>query len=422
MNGLSPHSLLLLAALVPSEFPVGRLEQHLRAHQIRWDDALERATQNRVLPFVVEMLHGARMSQLVPPGVLAQWGEEADRRIRRVDLVLHQLREIGVILSRSNVEALVYKGIQFQTRYYTRSQPRSFGDIDLIVPRARAKAATRALEAAGYRLPDGGMPFDYYLRFHLNATFAHPGATLPVELHWALESPYADRFDPTSVLLSEGKLDPSLGPSLLSPSSDDALAMMAIHFEKHLGFAASLRDRESRIECVIAGNGLLWVWDILCWLRQQGPRDGDATLGRIRQLAAERSLVIAMRLALDMDPTAIPDWARRLAERLPHGHPLVRGVALVQLRAAKPRRPGSRRPFLLRPIPHLDFRPISVLVAILPQMRVPGVEQRSLNVRARQFLHTLILVGQNVAALVRWSLQRRRKSTGPLELPRSRGW
>ena len=108
--------------------------------------------------------------------------------------------ELADVLAGADISPLVYKGLDFAVQYYSNPRFRAFRDLDIIVGSDEVTRADSALRAAGYGPLQDRMPLEYFRRFHLHAEYEHPSWSLPVELHWELDSPYvAARTDLESI-------------------------------------------------------------------------------------------------------------------------------------------------------------------------------------------------------------------------------
>ena len=143
------------------------------------------------------------------------------------------------------------------------------------------------------------------------------------------------------------------------------------------------------------------------WYAKDAQHHSDAdVLRRIRQLGAERALVIALRLASDLADDCLPKWAREMAGRLPARTPLLARIVYPDLSRGRPPSPlgESTRAFLFTVRPGLDFRVLRVLEAVLPTPRVPGIvtEPR----RFGQSLRRGLLMAANLSSLAQMKLSR----------------
>ena len=138
-------------------------------------------------------------------------------------------------------------------------------------------------------------------------------------------------------------------------------------------------------------------------------------LARIRALVVERALVIALRLACDLDASQ-PAWARSLAARLPDGTPLLTRLVYPDLSAGRrPSAVGLRiRQLLYRPVPGLNLRPSRVAETLLPRFAVRAQGPPRVGTRLGRLIRWLALLGANLVALADWKLRgdRRKRSGG----------
>ncbi len=407
---LPPHDRLALAAI--SDDPAVRREARalLDEDGFDWPSAFRVAESNRVALFVARLLEEAPFEGAVPDDVREKWADRKTKLEARGERAIEQVRQVGDLLAAVSVRPLLYKGPDFQVRCYRDSGPRTFGDVDIIVRRDEIDATVRAITAAGYFQPPGAPSLDYYRRFHLHAIYLHPNHPngLPLELHWALDSPYSHLPDIVPLLHQTAETCEEFGPNVLRPSALDALALMVVHLDKHLGLAAALPGREQRLKSVIEAHGLVWVLDVVKWMRHfSDAYAGDVVLPRMQALAAERALVIALRLVHDLDAEVLPDWARELAERLPHGRPMITRIIFPDLSAGDGTTAAGkkRRSFLFGDLPGLGFRPVRLVELFVPSFRVPGVTEPAVRKTLGGTLKRVALGGANLLAIASWKIR-----------------
>lgn len=367
-----------------------------------WSEAMNAALRNRVASFVASLLDSEPLVSRVPGPVRSEWRALRMLHVFRAEAAVEQVRATASALAEVGVVPLLYKGLDFQERLYDASCPRAFSDLDLVVPASEVEAAAAALRAAGYASNSGGRPLWFQRRFHLHAVFLHTRYQRPLELHWALDSPYADLADPLPQILRAAGVCDAFGPNVLRPASVDALALMAIHLEKHIGLCATLCHPGARLASVVEAGGLGWVFDVLRWMSTQPEALREAeTRGRIECLHAERALALSLRLAADIAPAALPEWARSLGERLP-GRPSLLGRLVYPdlaqgLEATE--RGRRRRRGLLRIHAGMGFRWIRALEAVLPRPTVPGVASSWRSSWPIRAFRNLSLIGMELLAL-----------------------
>jgi hypothetical protein len=404
---LSPNDRFLLAAGAPSSADATRPEW-ARDPGFSWEQALEQAAQNRIPAAAARLALSKPLAPYVDGPVGEKWRELHEKATQRTEAASGELRLLAEAMARHAVVPLLYKGLDFDALCYSPDARRSFNDIDIIVRPEDAEAAATALGDLDYDLPPGNPPLDYYRRFHLHGILLDgEQRRLPVELHWALESPHAGAPDVLPLIFEKAASDPRFG-GVLRPDPVDSLALMAHHLEKHLGLSATLPTREARLESVIECHGLLWLLDIVLWLRACTSVGGQAVMARMHELEAEGPLVTSMRLAIDLDPSALPAWATACGERLPGTTPLIARLVYPDLHAGGPpsERARRRRAWGFRTLPEVGFAPLNALQALLPSPVVPGRTPLGAMGRLRRLPRKLGLIAANVWAVLRWRLDR----------------
>jgi hypothetical protein len=405
---LSPNDRFLLAACAPTGADATQADW-ARDPGFSWERALDQAASNRIPDVAARLALSEPLAPYVDDALRERWRAMQERARQRAEGATRDVVRLAEAMVRRGVVPLLYKGLDFDALCYPPDVRRSFNDIDLIVRPEYAETAAAALYAEDYDLPPGNPPLDYYRRFHLHAILLdRERRRLPVELHWALESPHAAAPDVMPLVFEKARNDPALG-GVLRPDPVDSLALMAIHLEKHLGLSASLPTREARLESVIEAHGLLWLLDVVLWMRACiDAVDSQAVQARMRELAAEGPLVTSLRLALDLDPSALPAWATAWGERLPGNAPLISRLVYPDLHAGGPPQERARRlrAWGFRTLPEVGFAPLNALQALLPSPTVPGTTPLSPTGRLRRLPHKLGLIAANVLAVVRWRLDR----------------
>ena len=408
--GFSEQEGLLLAAVAPRRFP---LRPGSDLGGLLSPDLFALASKNRVGAFLWHLVVGSD----VKPGLDSETRNKA--RTALADALLlglkldREVKAVGEVLGAAGVRAMIYKGPDIADRCYERACPRLFGDLDLIVEPGQVERAAKALEEAGYGpMPAHGPPLSYFRRFHLHATFSRPGRILPVELHWALDSPYSDRIDVLPMIFDNAELADRFGSAFVRPSTIDCFALMAMHADKHLALQATLPTATGRLKSVIDAGGLIWLLDMAHWLERYGPRfDGEAVLDRMRRLGFEAELITSLRLTADLAGEALPDWAVEQAERCPCRPLWIHRLLYPDLARGRDPSPSSnpsgrhRRSRWLDPLPILGFRPIRLLQALLPGPRIAGARVPKAHRAPIRVVRWLALAVANGFAVMAWKLR-----------------
>ena len=409
---LSATDRLLLLAVRDSETRGEDAARLLAQENVAWKGLSRDSGMNRVDSFVADLFAHPSVRPRLAPGHAADWRARGMLGVFRMELAQKRVGDLGNAMQTAGIGMLAYKGVDFQLRCYSSERPRGFSDIDILVAPGDVERAAACLEAAGYYPADRQKPLAYYRRFHLHAVYQHPRHPWPIELHWALDGPFSAGLDPTPLILGAAESTSELGPGVLRPSSIDALALMCIHLDKHLSQAAWLPDASARLKAVIMESGLVWLLDIVRWMRQYAAAySPDEILERMRQLDAERSYIIALRLADDLEPEALPTRASQQAARTPRRVPLI--VRLIYPDLARGRAVDAageqRRAALYTMSQRGGFRPIRVLQHLLPAGRIPVESRVPIEARVLGAARRASLLVENAWALARATARERRK-------------
>jgi hypothetical protein len=92
-------------------------------------------------------------------------------------------RELLTLLHGAGIPTLLTKGMPLGLEYYPALALRPMGDIDVVVPHARAREAIALLDAAGWAR--GATARDDDLEFHHAMQFFRPGGG-EIDLHWSV--------------------------------------------------------------------------------------------------------------------------------------------------------------------------------------------------------------------------------------------
>src|SRR5262245_37541811 len=293
-----------------------------------WESFLVVAHAHGLMGAVAAALadHGWRISPDIDPqsrtplGILARARQEA--RVREADLRQHLDLALGV-LERSGVRAVPIKGGHLLAAYPTTDlSERTMVDIDIVVDRAAASTAQRALLEAGYSAIEPGVDGD--LATHQLPPLARPGLPGTVDLHVAVAR--RQRVIDAAELLDHAR--PVAAGRHRVPTAEDAVAILIAH--------AMLHDRA------------LWLLDLpvravndLALFDRLGLRpDWDAMRARFHHSGRRGRLAFEAFIATadSLVPVALPT-----------PEPVGRAWSLLAQRAAA------------HPIPHARWREIACL-------------------------------------------------------------
>ncbi len=224
----SPEIGLLLACLARS--PARDLARAIPA----WAPVLAAAQWHGILPLVYWHLH-SDCPDAVPPPVLAQLRTAYHQNAAHNLLLAAEL--LAVLKHLAPIPAMPLKGPALAFSVYENSALRHFEDLDILVPRAHARAAMEALARAGYTpaLPLTGSTLSAYLHTNYEMRFDRPNGPCPVELHWGLQE---EKFFSPALTSEPWWTRPATvtiaGTQVPTPAPADLLLFLSAHGAKHL--------------------------------------------------------------------------------------------------------------------------------------------------------------------------------------------
>jgi hypothetical protein len=215
-----------------------------------------------------------------------------------------RLLEVLAVLEGQGIATLPFKGPVLAELVFGGLGSRSFGDLDILVPRGALAQACGLLVDGGYQ-PLGGVALDQYLRITLrgghHVGLQHTRHRTYVELHWEL----AGRYLP--VALDWGRVEPFLeraafrGREVWNLGPEIGLLYLCVH---------GAREYWRILDHVVC----------VAWHLERRPPDWDGLLALARRWGGERILLTGLGLAAGLFELALPERVERLIE----GSPAVR--------------------------------------------------------------------------------------------------
>lgn len=255
VSGSPEFDLLLESARPPSSARPQALPP-----QLDWSRVLERALEQGMVPLLHRRLRDAGWDG-VPAEVRAWLLERHEENRRRNRLLTIELLALLDRLAEAGIEAIPFKGPVAAATCYGDLDARPFGDIDLLVRPADARAAIRCMARAGYDplIPLSATQRAAFLRHRTEYPLQRPARGGIVDLHWEIFHhqfcfPLApDRARMRTVTLA--------GQSVKTLGSEDQLIMLCAHAAKHLwvrlewvAAVAWLVDRDRDIDWEVVGT------------------------------------------------------------------------------------------------------------------------------------------------------------------------
>jgi hypothetical protein len=130
----------------------------------------------------------------VPAGQLAALERQQRRQEQRSTRLLDRLADIADRFADAGQAFILLKGVYLAERYYGDLAGREFIDLDLLVPMADRRRASRALESAGYAMRSRTIGGEAVTSFFVHG-FDFVAGKINLDLHWRLSRHPSLRVD-----------------------------------------------------------------------------------------------------------------------------------------------------------------------------------------------------------------------------------
>ncbi|MBM3751953.1 MAG: nucleotidyltransferase family protein [Acidimicrobiia bacterium] len=152
-----------------------------------WPEVLERAQVHGVLPLLSDALRRAAPLNTVPSTVVRAAVDAESHTARRSLMFQAACAELASACATRNLPLIALKGIHLASAVYPSPGLRPMGDIDVLVPRPRAREAWEIARALGY-VPVASTALDRELGTAHHFTPLRRGG-VDLEIHWQLLPP-----------------------------------------------------------------------------------------------------------------------------------------------------------------------------------------------------------------------------------------
>ncbi|PLX84652.1 MAG: hypothetical protein C0617_07375 [Desulfuromonas sp.] len=268
----------------------------LLGRQLDWTFLLRAARRHGLQPLLYWHI------KEVPPGVVP---EEILKRLERhfrgnARRNLFLTGELVRILERfraRGIPAIPFKGPALTEALYGDLALREFCDLDILVPRGRAREAVESLAAEGY-LPFAALTPEQHhrcLKFFHHLHLTHPTRGFFVEIHWLFfRSKYTFALDMGRFWATHEARPESAGLNSLPP--EEALLYLCAHGTVH------------------AWEELKWVCDVAALLNRHADLDWGKVLALADDLRCRRGLFLGLVLAGALLDAPVPKEVAAKAE------------------------------------------------------------------------------------------------------------
>ena len=292
MNPENPEMLELLGRLLAGNPP---------GAEIDWERILPLARRHGVLPLFYWQLTRRPASgdwDVTVPGEV----HELLRRnfyaaAARAMVAKRQLAQVLQALAEAGVSTLVVKGAAIGA-HYPDPALRSYGDLDVVVPRYQLEQAATALAKIGYRGSDQRQ-WRLDRHFHLSPLHSEDGR-LTVEVHWQLARPKQPWILPMEELWARAIPWSVAGQPTLRLEAVDTVLYLSLHTLVHH----------------LARLGLRPLCDLKQVIEDWGPPEWEALVRRAVEYRLTRAVYLMLRLTEQILQVTVP---AQVKERLGPG-------------------------------------------------------------------------------------------------------
>jgi hypothetical protein len=313
LKNLRPEEqLIIVCAQSVIEKGTSEVIKHLVETELDWTSVYSLAQQNFVMPLLCFSLLNT-CPELLPHEVRRCLDEYVKRHVRNNLLQTSELLAAVRLLQEHGIPSLPLKGPTLSVIAYGGLSHRSFGDLDILVPKISFRKSVEVLRSAGYtsttelgwtdKVPFlAGNKKDYGL-------FKNGGRTR-VEVHWRLSGTHF------GLPIDLRELWPRLttiglaGQSVNTLPTNELFLYLCTHGARH------------------GWERLQWICDIAELVRGADSLDWDELFRLANRFGCERVLCLSLFLIRDLFGTEMPEWVIERVNSFKHAGELARCVYL----------------------------------------------------------------------------------------------
>jgi hypothetical protein len=311
MNRHIEAELLLACARTNLDAEAAQRISQLLSRELDWNYLIRKASWHGLLPLLYWNLRGNN-SDVVPTELWGKLEAHFHWNTKRCLLLTGELFKILDLFTEHGIKACPFKGPVLAASLYQNIGLRSFGDLDILVPRQDIHRAVNLMSSLGYAGSPTEEPIDVdiepadvdpetigYFQPHHYALTRNSALTglgnIRIDLQWRIsETHFAFSLDSDD---RWSKLEPItiLNRQVPSFALDDLFLILCVHGCKHYWY---------RIK---------WICDIAEILRANQTHDWSRCLGAARTRGVERMVKLGIFLAQDLLGAPLPS---QLSERI----------------------------------------------------------------------------------------------------------
>src|SRR6266550_4135301 len=293
------------------------------AQLLDWVKAIDLASFHRLSPVVICQVQ-QHAAASVPETVRLYLTERFRAHTIRNFELTKELLEILLLLEKSDVDALAFKGPVLSQQLYGDLSLREFLDLDILVPPSDAWTVIASLSAKGFE-PHFTLTQRQFARFQgsrFDMGLYHAARRVLVEVHWALVSP-GYTFSPAAEIAWESVQSVSIaGRSIKTFSTETQLLCNCLQQAKHNWWR------------------LGWVMDLAALIHQAPAMDWQQIQNRAGSFGTARMIRVSLRLVQRLFQVTLPggiaQWVENDACSIKIAEKILKRLLLVDTTADKP--------------------------------------------------------------------------------------
>ena len=318
---------------------------------VDWVKVGELAAHHRLQGKLARALPAATQVE-VPERLLAELVRHRERTASRfATKALPQIEEVCSALVDHDVQPTLLKGTSMILSGLAAASERPISDIDVLVPRLRARVAQAALDQLGYRTRQGEQVREWAWNNHYqDAPLHHPDRRLSIDLHWHIQ-PRRHRIPFPIDTMQRVPLELPSGLVVQRFANTDELAHLCLHFWK---------DREQG-----RAGALGQLWDIHAAAGRLTAQDWTVLATRSQHRGHARTVAAVLAIAHLLLETPVPPGFRLVGEMAADER--TSSFAIRRVLAPRPEHIQ-----LLMVTPGVAYTPARVLARVFAYLRRPS--------------------------------------------------
>jgi hypothetical protein len=258
--------------------------------EAQWDEVVRLAGNYQLASVLYHRLKHSKALTTLPESVRSVLSEMHLSNDATAMALQYRLGQVLRVFAQRGLPVIVLKGAFLAQVVYPHDSERMMSDVDLLVPKAKAREAVDVLQSLGYQSELGYPVQDMFSVKHEAPVFVKDGFP-PIDLHWTLTAPEMPFEIDLDGLWQRAQQINIAGVPVLGLSWEDFLLHLIIHIIRHRMYEMlrSVYDVAAMLHC--------------CSLKI----DWEALVLRARTWKVEHGTSLILNLANNLFGASIPE-------------------------------------------------------------------------------------------------------------------